>query len=91
MISKTSSCLFSYVSLSTKTDDSYAWFIDSGASIHMSCNRDWFETYHEINNGSNIYLGDDRSHQIKGYGDICVTFPNGQEKQIQNVMYVPRN
>jgi len=55
----------------------------------MSCNRDWFETYREINNGSNINLGDDGSHQIKGYGDICVTLPNGQEKQIQNVMYVP--
>jgi hypothetical protein len=30
----------SYASLSTEIDDSNAWFVDSGASIHMSCNKD---------------------------------------------------
>jgi len=42
----------------------------------MSCNKDWFENDHENNNGVNIYLGDDHSHQIKGYGDVSVTLPN---------------
>lgn len=55
----------------------------------MSCKRDWFDTYHEVNNGGNIYLGDNISHEIKGYGDISVMMPNGQEKQIQNAVYVP--
>jgi hypothetical protein len=55
----------------------------------MSCNKEWLENYHETNNGAKIYLGDDRSHQIKGYGDVCVTLTNGCVKQIQNVMYVP--
>ncbi len=45
----------------------------------MSCKRDWFDTYHEINNGGHIYLGDNKSHEIKGYGDISVMMPNGQE------------
>jgi hypothetical protein len=78
----------SYVSLSTEINESNAWFVDYRASIHMSCNKDWFENYHEKNNGANIYLGDDRSHQIKGYGDVYVTLPNGFVKHIQNVMYV---
>jgi hypothetical protein len=69
-------------SLSAEISYSYAWFIDSSASIHMSCYMDWFETYHENKNGSNIYLGDDRTHQIKFYVYICVTFPTSQEKQI---------
>jgi hypothetical protein len=59
------------VALSTEIDDSNAWYVDSGVSIHMSCNKDWFENYHETNNGANIYLGDDRSHQVKGYGDYA--------------------
>ena len=54
----------------------------------MSCNNNWFENYHETNNGANIYLGDDHSHQFKGYGDVLVTLPNGCVKQIHNVMYV---
>jgi hypothetical protein len=55
----------------------------------MSCNKDWFTNYHETDNGPNIYLGDDRSHQVKGYGDVSMTLPNGCVKEIQNIMYVP--
>lgn len=80
----------SNAALSTEIDDDNAWFIDSGASIHMSCKRDWFDTYHEINKDGHIYLGDNRSHEIEGYGNISVMIPNGQEKKIQNVVYVPR-
>ena len=46
----------SEATLSSETYDSNAWFIDSGASIHMSCNKDWFENYEETNNGVNIYI-----------------------------------
>jgi hypothetical protein len=77
------------VSLSAEIDYSNPWSVDYGASIHMCCNKDLFENYHETNNGANIYLGDGLSHQIKGYGDVYLTFPNGCVKQIQNVMYVP--
>lgn len=52
------------------------------------CNRDWFEYYHETNNGSNTYTGNDRLDQIKGYAYICVSMPYGILKEIQNVMHV---
>ena len=48
----------------------------------MICNSDWFETFHEKNNSVNIYLEDDVSHQIKGYGDGYVTFPSGHKRKI---------
>jgi hypothetical protein len=54
-----------------------------GESIHMFCNRDWFKTYHEKNNGAKIYLGDDIFHEIKGYDDVYVIFPNGHVNQIK--------
>jgi hypothetical protein len=46
--------------------------------------------FKETNNGANIYLGDDHAYQIKGYGDIPVTLPNGTVRHIHNVVYVPR-
>ena len=55
----------------------------------MTWNKHWFEDFKEINEGAQIYLGDDRSHQIKGCGKIYVILPNGNIKQIHNVMYVP--
>ena len=79
----------SNVALFVETDDSDAWFVDSRASIHMTCNKKWYTNFKEKQNGASIYLGDDRAHQIKGYRDIPVTLPNGTVRHIRNVVYVP--
>lgn len=55
----------------------------------MTRNKQWFEDFKEINDREKIYLGDDRSHQIKGCGKISVILPNGNVRQIYNFMYVP--
>ena len=79
----------SNAALSVENDDKNAWFIDSGASLHMSCNKEWFDEYHENIDGTYVFLRDNRSLKVQGYGVIGVNLPNGQEKQIHNVMYVP--
>lgn len=55
----------------------------------MACNKDWFDEYYENIDGTCVYLGDNRSLKVQGYGLIDVNLPNAQEKQIHNVMYVP--
>ena len=50
--------------LSVRTHNENAWFIDSGASVHMSCKRERFDEYNEKHDGTHIYLGDNRSHQV---------------------------
>ena len=55
----------------------------------MSCRKEWFNEYNEKLDGTHIYLGDNRSHKVQGYGIIKVKFSNGQLRQIHNVMYVP--
>ena len=72
-----------------KRDDESPWFIHSGASSHMSCNREWYDEFHEKFYGTRIYLGDNRSREVQGYGVISVNILDGQFKQIHNVMYVP--
>ena len=81
--------LVSDVALSIETDDVNAWFIDSSESLHMSFNKFWFDEYHENIYGTCVYLGDNRSLQVQGYGIIGVMLPNGKERQIHDVMYVP--
>jgi hypothetical protein len=49
----------------------------------MSCNRGWFKTYHEKTNGVKIYLDKDKFHEIKGYGDVSINFPNGHVKKMK--------
>jgi hypothetical protein len=79
----------SNVSLSVENDDVDAWFVDFRALVHMTCNKKWYTNFKETQNGANIYVGDDRAHQIKGYRDIPVTFSNGIVRHIHNVVYVP--
>lgn len=55
----------------------------------MRGNKQWFKYFNEINDRAQIYLGDDRSQQIKGCGKISLILPNGIVRQIHNVMYVP--
>ena len=74
--------------LSIDTDDENAWFIDLGASTHMSYNRDWYDEYYEKFDGTHNYLGDNRSHKVLCYGVISVNLLDGQFKDIHNVMYV---
>jgi hypothetical protein len=56
----------SNVALSTETDDVDVWFVDSGASIHMTCNNKWYANFKETQNGASIYLGDDRHSSDQG-------------------------
>ena len=50
--------------LFAETDDENAWFIDSGAFAHMSCNKDWYDDYYEKSDGTHIYIGDNRSYKV---------------------------
>jgi hypothetical protein len=55
----------------------------------MTCNKEWYDEYYEKTDGTHIYLGYNRSHKVQGYGVISVNLPNGELRQIHNVMYVP--
>ena len=61
--------------LFAETDDKTTWFIDSTASAHMICNKEWYDKYYEKSDGTHIYLGDDRSLKVQGYGIINVYLP----------------
>ena len=43
---------------------------------------------HGNSDGIHIYLGDNKSHEVQGYGVISANIPDGQLKQIHKVMYV---
>lgn len=74
--------------LSMENDAVNVSFIDSRESLHMSCNKEWFDEYYENIYETYVYLGDNKSVKIQGYGEIGVNFPNGKERHILNVMYV---
>lgn len=77
----------SKTTLATK-EDVEIWFVDSGASSHMTGKKQWFRNFRESNSGVKVYLGDDRGYEIKGHGDVLVTLPYGNIRNIYDVWYV---
>ena len=68
------------------------WFLDSGASNHISCRRDWFSNFQEIAQVE-VYVADDTPRYATGVGIIMMgmKLPNGKviEGYLEEVLYVP--
>ena len=77
-----------------KGDD--CWIIDSGASQHMTSNRDLLMNYQEFSEPEPVVLGDGRSVHAFGTGEICITMLLGPKEKderkstMTKVLYVPK-
>lgn len=48
------------LSVSTNTDVTDSWILNSACSFHMTPNREWFDTYKSVNCGT-VLMGNDSS------------------------------
>ncbi|KAI9176592.1 hypothetical protein LWI28_004728 [Acer negundo] len=64
------------------------WFLDSGASNHMTGRKDLFTELDEKVNGE-ISFGDLSKISVQGRGDVMIKQKNGDHAFISNVYYVP--
>lgn len=85
-----------YVSICSAATASSAsegeWFLDSGASDHMTNRRDWFINYKELDSPIAVRMGNGVCIYAVGKGDINIlSFDNFTwlEKHLENVLYVP--
>ena len=63
------------------------WLLDSGASWHMTSNRNWFHTYEPISEGV-VYMGNNHPLEIVGIGSIKLKSYDGATRTIQGVRHV---
>jgi hypothetical protein len=71
----------------TQTSD--VWYIDSGASSHMTGHKHYFNNLNERELGFEILLGDDYAYQPKGTGTVKFERESGKPLYLSNVLYVP--
>ena len=64
------------------------WLIDSGASYHMTPDRNCFSTYREIDGGE-VLMGNDASCRMVGVGSVNVRMFDGVIRTITDVRHVP--
>ncbi|GJV73453.1 zinc finger, CCHC-type containing protein [Tanacetum coccineum] len=70
--------------------DAIAWWIDSGATIHICKDRCWFKSFEPVENGSVLYMGDDHFTPVHGKGSVVLEFISGKSITLFNVLYVPK-
>ena len=64
------------------------WYLDTGASSHMTGMRSFFRSIDENQRGT-IKFGDESSIAFEGKGSIIVNYSNGEELKLEGVLFVP--
>nr|GEU97172.1 zinc finger, CCHC-type [Tanacetum cinerariifolium] len=52
------------------SDDDVAWWVYSGATVHVYKDRCWFKTYESLNDGSILHMGNESTALVHGRGYV---------------------
>jgi hypothetical protein len=65
------------------------WYVDSGASRHMTYDRKILSRFQEQEGGLLVELSDNAMYIVKGLGSISFQMPSSDVLELDSVMYVP--
>lgn len=65
------------------------WYLDSGASSHMTSHREWMTDFENDSNKNKVILGDNSTHNIEGVGNVKIQLTSGRSANIKNALLVP--
>eukprot|EP00253_Pinus_taeda_P032436 PITA_32436 len=77
-------------SRSSRSTSSNVWYIDSGASRHMTSAQEFFSELAERALDIEIVLGDDRTMRVVGVGIVTFERESSPPLKVMDVLYVPR-
>ena len=81
------------LSVSSSSETSSTWIIDSGATCHMCLDSEIFTTLYQLEDPIDVVLGDGRTLVAVGRGKVVLdmVLPSGESKPctLHNVLYVP--
>ncbi|GJZ86732.1 zinc finger, CCHC-type containing protein [Tanacetum coccineum] len=70
-------------------DDDVAWWVDSGATVHMCKHRCWFKTHESLNDGSILHMRNKSTALVHRRGYVDLKFSSGNIVSLFNVLHVP--
>jgi hypothetical protein len=65
------------------------WWLDTGATIHISKDRSLFKTYEVIDDGTEVKMGNNIRTKVIGKGTVVLKFTSGKVLTLVNVLHVP--
>ena len=77
------------LNLTNTTGVDSAWYLDTGATHHMTYDKKLLAEFKELPTPLEVHLGDDSIREAKGFGTITFNLPNNKHLQIHKVYFVP--
>ena len=77
------------MSASVSTGAENVWYVDSGASNHMTGHGEWFKDMQNLERPGYVETGDDTAHPFKHTGNVPLTMHDGKVKYLADVLHVP--
>lgn len=68
--------------------DENIWVIDSGASIHITCEHKQLNTLSSGKSSYSIELGDKKIYLVRGFGSTSLEPENGGNIHLNNILFV---
>jgi len=69
--------------------DNNVWYVDSGASNHMTSHGEWFKDTKDLKTLGFVEIGDDTTHPITQIDNVPLSMQNGQTKYLKDILHVP--
>ena len=66
-----------------------SWYLDTGATHHMTFDKLYLAQYKELTTPLDIHLGDNSIRQAQGYGTLTFSLPNNNHLHIHKFHFVP--
>ncbi|GKE54199.1 zinc finger, CCHC-type containing protein [Tanacetum coccineum] len=70
-------------------DDDVAWWVDSGATVHVCKDRCCFKTYESLKDGSILHMINESTALVHGRDCVDLKFSSGKIVLLFNVLHVP--
>ena len=65
------------------------WWVDKGATRHVSSDKKMFSSYQTIDNGEQLFMGNSSSSKVEGQGKVVFKMTSDKELTLNDVLHVP--
>ena len=65
------------------------WWEDTWATRHVCSDKKMFSSYHNLDNGEQLFMGNSSSSKVEGQGNVVLKMTSGKELTLNDVLHVP--
>ena len=70
-------------------DTDEGWWVDSGATCHVTPHKNMFKTYEVINGDKAVFMGNSSTSSVMGKGTIQLPLTSGKVLTLKDVHHIP--